>query len=237
MISFCDGILGKINECRSFTSGMIPILTQSGCPFSTNESPTSTVGFSVRYHVFSLRLGQRKTLHQVLQCLLNYVGLQFIHYFTNFIKYFLIIAYGYDEEELLKLLNLVGVVFLLERKPEIHVFMEQMTNVLEKLPADMFPLFPTWIKIVTNRGLSDEHKRRVSEIIDHYTEPREVRTMISNLEKEFENFEFNAEQKGKIEGKSEVAKTMLEKGMDTSFIAELTGLTKEEVEKSRKLPQ
>lgn len=60
--------------------------------------------------------------------------------------------------------------------------------------------------------------------------------MISNLEKAFENFEVNAELKGKVEGKVEVAQTMLEKGMEVSFIAEMTGLSKEEVEKARKKP-
>lgn len=154
-------------------------------------------------------------------------------------KYILINVHGYGEEELLKLSNLIGVVFLLERKPEIHAFMEQMeqlTDVLEKLPQDLFPIFQTWIKIVTNKGLSEAHKRRVSEIIDQFTEPKEVRTMISNLEKAFENFEFNAEQKGIEQGKYEVAKTMLSKGMDVSFVAEMTGLTKAEIEKSRKQP-
>lgn len=56
--------------------------------------------------------------------------------------------------------------------------------------------------------------------------------MISNLEKAFENFEVNAEYKGILK----VARTMLEKGMEVSFIAEMTGLTKEEVERAGKKP-
>jgi predicted transposase/invertase (TIGR01784 family) len=96
---------------------------------------------------------------------------------------------------------------------------------------------------VTNQGLSEAHKTKVSEIIDQYSHSKEVSAMISNLEKAFEDFEFKAELKGieagkakgkaegKAEGKLEVARVMLAKGVDISFIAEMTGLTKEAIEK------
>jgi predicted transposase/invertase (TIGR01784 family) len=62
--------------------------------------------------------------------------------------------------------------------------------------------------------------------------------MISNLEKAFEDFEFKAELKGEIKGKleekSEVAVRLLGKGMEISFITEVTGLPKEEIEKLQK---
>jgi predicted transposase/invertase (TIGR01784 family) len=161
-------------------------------------------------------------------------------------KYILIDIQRYGEAELMELSNLIGTIFLLERKPDIHTFvqrMEQMTGVLENLPNDVFPIFQTWIKLITNNGLSDVNKRKLSTIIDQYGEPKEVRAMISNLEKAFEDFEFNAEKrgieqgisKGIAQGKFEVARTMLQKGMDISFIAEMTGLTKEEVEQSKKM--
>lgn len=40
-----------------------------------------------------------------------------------------------------------------------------------------------------------------------------------------------ARDQGRAEGKIDVAKKMLEKNMDISFIIEVTGLTKEEIEK------
>jgi len=55
--------------------------------------------------------------------------------------------------------------------------------------------------------------------------------MISNLEKLFQNFEYDAEQKGVIQGMELAAQRMLEKGMDISAIVEVTGLTKEKIDK------
>jgi len=40
-------------------------------------------------------------------------------------------------------------------------------------------------------------------------------------------------EKGKIEGKIEVARSMLARGLDERTIAEVTGLTKEQIEKLR----
>jgi predicted transposase/invertase (TIGR01784 family) len=56
-------------------------------------------------------------------------------------------------------------------------------------------------------------------------------TMITNLEKAFDEFEWKAEQAGLVKGKLEVAKTMLDKGMDVAFVMEMTGLPKEQIEK------
>jgi len=156
-------------------------------------------------------------------------------------KYILVNVRDYSDDELLELSNLVGAVFLLEGKQGIHAFMaqmEQLTHVFEKLPYDMFSIWLTWIKLVTHRGLSDEHKQRIDQIVDQYTEPKEAGNMISNLEKLFENFEYDAEQKGVTQGVAQgmelAAQRMLEKGMDISTIVEVTGLTKEKIENIRK---
>ncbi|RWR11862.1 transposase [Siminovitchia fortis] len=42
------------------------------------------------------------------------------------------------------------------------------------------------------------------------------------------------EEKGKLEGKREVARRMLNKGLSVNLIAEVTQLNKEEIEKLRK---
>ena len=90
--------------------------------------------------------------------------------------------------------------------------------------------------------LPDENKKKINQIIDNVHQPKEVHIMISNLEKAFENFEFNAEQKGmeqgkikgEIEGKAEVALHMILKGLEISFISEVTGLSEEKVAELRK---
>lgn len=107
-------------------------------------------------------------------------------------KYILIDVHRYDEQELVRLSNLIGSVFLLERKADIHDFISSLsglTGVLECLPEDSFRLFLTWMKLVTLGRLSEENGQKIAEIVDFYNEPREARSMISNLEKAFEEFD------------------------------------------------
>ncbi|GAA3408934.1 hypothetical protein ACFFNY_08420 [Paenibacillus hodogayensis] len=164
----------------------------------------------------------------------------------------------------MELSNLIGVVFLLEQEDTVYSFMkrmEQLTAVLERLPADLFPIFQTWIKLVTKRGLTEEDNRKVSEMIDRFTEPREAEAMISNVEKLFAEFRFKAEQEGLEmgfergivkgmekgiqeglekgiqegleKGLQEAARRMLGLGMDTSMIVKATGLSEQEIDKLR----
>ncbi|WP_341414366.1 Rpn family recombination-promoting nuclease/putative transposase [Paenibacillus filicis] len=172
-------------------------------------------------------------------------------------RYILIDIHNYNEDQLLKLSNFIGAIFLLERKPDIYAFMEQMeqlTNVLEQMHADLFPVFQAWIKLVTHQGLSEASRKRVSDIIDQYEQPGEVRAMISKFEKAFEGFEFKAMQKGIEQGiergiergieqgilkgqqhaKEEIALNLLKKGLDIATIAEATGFTPAEVEAIQK---
>ncbi|WP_028561242.1 hypothetical protein [Paenibacillus pinihumi] len=122
------------------------------------------------------------------------IFIDLLHY-----KYLLTDIHGFDEQQLEELSNLIGVIFLLERKPEVHAFMKEMkrlANVLEKLPTGLFRIFKHWIKIATNRGLTDACKYPVNEIIDQFTDPKEIRNMICKLEKAFEKIECDAEMKG-----------------------------------------
>lgn len=169
-------------------------------------------------------------------------------------KYILLDVHEYEEKDLLALSNLIGSVFLLEKKPEVSAFVKQLEElavVLEKLPNDLFNLFQAWLKLMTFRGLGEEEKRRVSQVIDQYPNPKEASQMASNLEKAFEDFKIKAKQEGIEEGMEkgiekgieqgiekglmQVAQRMLAQGKDVPSIMEATGLTKEEVEKVKLL--
>ncbi|MBJ6363578.1 hypothetical protein ACFOQM_20345 [Paenibacillus sp. GCM10012307] len=126
------------------------------------------------------------THHAAYQSLLGSKRLfiDLLHY-----KYLLTDVHGYHETQLEGLSNLIGVIFLLERKTEVHAFMEELgrlTQVLEKLPISLFRLFRTWIRIATNQGLSDAQKQQVNEIINRFTEPKEVSILVVRLKKAFE---------------------------------------------------
>lgn len=161
-------------------------------------------------------------------------------------KYILMDIHQYGEQQLLQLSNLIGCVFLLDRKPDVPTFvkqLEQLSMKLAQLPNDAFHLFQAWLKLMTSHRLDDEQKQRVSQVIDQYENPEEASQMVSNLEKAFADFEVKAEQRGKQRGISEgmekgirkVAQRMLKQGKDIASIMEATELTEEEVEKIKML--
>ncbi len=53
------------------------------------------------------------------------------------------------------------------------------------MPQELFSLFKSWMKIITHRSLEPEQHTRISRIIDEYSEPEDVKGMISNVEKIF----------------------------------------------------
>ncbi|SDC43588.1 conserved hypothetical protein (putative transposase or invertase) [Paenibacillus sp. UNCCL117] len=156
-------------------------------------------------------------------------------------RYILIDIHKYNEEQLLRLSNFIGAVFLLERKPDIYTFieqMEQLIGVLERMDDDLFPMFQTWMKLITYSGLSESSRTKMNDILGKYARPREVRTMISKFEKAFEGFEDRAMQRGYEQGiergeqnaKVDVALRLLSKGLDIDIIADATGFTRAELE-------
>lgn len=176
-------------------------------------------------------------------------------------QYILIDIHRYDEQSLLELSNVIGLVFLLDRKTDLHVFikrLEQATPLLENISTDLFYVFKTWIKMVTSRGQTAERNRKINGLIDQFKEPKEAGTMISNLEKMFEEFEINAErngmkkgfdkgfeqgiekgieegiEKGIEEGIEKVARRMMGLQMDIPTIMKATGLTFEQIENIKK---
>jgi predicted transposase/invertase (TIGR01784 family) len=172
-------------------------------------------------------------------------------------KYILIDLNAYSERELKNLSNLISLVFLLERKRDFQELVEQMaemSDMLQGMSQELFPLFKSWMKIITHRSLEPEQHIRISHVIDEYMEPEEVKNMISNVEKIFVDYmtqgvergikqgieqgiekgiEKGIEQ-GIKEGKIEVAKRLLEKGLPVELIIETTDLSAQQIEELKK---
>ncbi|MDI6603783.1 MAG: hypothetical protein QME35_01355 [Thermoanaerobacteraceae bacterium] len=118
-------------------------------------------------------------------------------------KYILIDVNRYSEEELLQLSNLIGSIFLLDRKTDREKLLERLrklTNVLKNLSEDEFVLLRNWVTSIISRSLPEEKKKEVKEILES---SKEAEKMISNLERSLKHEFKKSKIEGKIEGKRE----------------------------------
>ncbi|MCX6089945.1 MAG: hypothetical protein NTX88_06195, partial [Candidatus Atribacteria bacterium] len=130
--------------------------------------------------------------------------------------------------------------------------LKKIIGFFRDMPDELIILFMHWIKFAFSAKVPRSLQESMMNIINK-SKPNEVNTMISNLAKTLEEMEQKAEkrgieegekrgieegeirgiEKGEIRGKRTVAREMLHKGMDEELIAELTGLSREEVEKMK----
>ncbi len=141
-------------------------------------------------------------------------------------QYFLIAENQYSKEALLTIRNIVSTLFLAESHYDIDLLETELINLFEaEADKQAVSLLLNWFKQLATHGRIDSSDYRSLEQV--YLTQEEVKTMlVTALKKERkEIFE-----KGKTEGKVEVAKGMLSKGMQISLISEITALPKEQIE-------
>ena len=155
-------------------------------------------------------------------------------------RYILINVYDYDREELLRLRNLMGAVFLLDRAEDFKEIIEclkELTEVFPKMDEDEFRLFVGWGRNILTRGLASGEKQEISKILES-ANPKEVDVMVSNVEKVLKKSREEAKKEGmkegmkegKKEGMKEIAKLMLADGKEIEEIKKYTSLSREEIE-------
>ena len=152
-------------------------------------------------------------------------------------KYLLFDVARYNEDELLKLGNLIGAVFYMDREIIYENFMEKLknlANLLKNLDEEDFLLFKGWLKNLFMRGMSDEETREIGEIIEITDSNKEVDTMAFSMGKVLlEKFaeerlkgKLEGELKGKLEGELKgkliTAKNLIEVGMKLEDISNVT---------------
>ncbi|MEG0847924.1 MAG: hypothetical protein RSF92_12280 [Niameybacter sp.] len=144
-----------------------------------------------------------------------------------------LLSYSQINSQKIKIQNTVSAIFLLDQKIDSVEFIERAALVATEFNT-----------------LSDEHKLRLKDWLDHIIEDpirkvvldilesdmseEEVRRMTANITKTLQEEKEQAEKKGKLEGEREksleVAKKMLSKGMSIADIIEITGLIEKDIE-------
>ncbi|MDP9751449.1 putative transposase/invertase (TIGR01784 family) [Thermoanaerobacter pentosaceus] len=118
-------------------------------------------------------------------------------------KYILIDVNRYSEEELLQLSNLIGSVFLLDRRidrEELIERLKKLTDVLKNLSEEEFILLRNWFMSIISRFLPEGKRKEVKKIFE---KSEGVEKMISNLERSLKEEFKKTRKEGRIEGKKE----------------------------------
>lgn len=118
-------------------------------------------------------------------------------------KYIFIDVNRYNEEELLQLSNLIGSVFLLDRRidrEELIERLKKLTDVLKNLSEEEFILLRNWFVSIIFRFLPEGKREEVKKIFE---KSEGVEKMISNLERSLKEEFKKTRKEGKIEGKKE----------------------------------
>ncbi len=118
-------------------------------------------------------------------------------------KYILFDVKRYDDEELLKLANVIGSAFFMDKETDSKKITDRLRKIKElsnKLPVDDVNIFINWVKNILTRNLEKETKKEVEEIVD---EMGDVENMVYAIEEAIMKERHKARIEGKIEGKIE----------------------------------
>lgn len=158
-------------------------------------------------------------------------------------KYFKIAANEYTQTQLLKLSNVVSMLFLAETQHDIETLKEELLSLFDKKEdKQAISLLLNWFEQLMIHGHREPIDYQALETIYHSKE--EARTMLENtIARERQTFFDNGKLEGKLEGKIEgkiegklegkleTAKAMLAEGLDPSLVIKVTKLPAEEIER------
>jgi predicted transposase/invertase (TIGR01784 family) len=149
----------------------------------------------------------------------------------------------YSEEDLQQASNVISSVFYLEQAPgalELTARLKKLAEVLEGMTPEQFRQIAAWLKNVIGRKTPPPLQEEINGILQE-KDPREVKKVISNVERVLEEMQRQAlrkgeqkgerkgKRKGERKGKREVAQALLSDGMDYEKVKKFTGLTDEEL--------
>ena len=146
---------------------------------------------------------------------------------------------SYSEAELLELSNLIALIFRLDRVDDLEEILETFVkffSVINKLTPEEFNLFMAWAIQVLPGSFPEENKKEIIRVLKE-AHPKEVETLISNVEravkKSLDDAQKKGIEKGIEKGIQKVAKQMLTEGEAIDKIMRYTGLAREEIERLR----
>ncbi|MFD0715950.1 Rpn family recombination-promoting nuclease/putative transposase [Paenibacillus sp. GCM10027626] len=150
-------------------------------------------------------------------------------------EYLLIDVVRYTEEELLALSNTIGAVFLLDQTKDREQLMERVEKLMDtikQLPEDSQQKFLTWISNMLRRQLP-ENEPHMQDLFHNVKGGVSEMGLEKTLNKIIRECKREGRLEGKLEGKEEVAKRLIEMGLDVSDIAVATGFPVDKIDQLR----
>ena len=176
---------------------------------------------------------------------------------VNF-SYILLDVQRYTPEDLEKLSNVIGAVFLIDRNTNLKVeeligLFKKLAPTIDRLPEEQRQQFAIWFEQILRRFaktnaneeeikqvVSNIHKKGMSAVLtnleknlDWIEEQAVLRGMEKGMEKGMELGKAKGKAEGVAEGIAEgiesIARNMLSKGMEIALIQEVTGLSKQRI--------
>ncbi|MFL1673479.1 Rpn family recombination-promoting nuclease/putative transposase [Paenibacillus dendritiformis] len=142
-------------------------------------------------------------------------------------EYLLIDVARYTEEELLSLSNTIGSVFLLDQTEDQAQLLERLgklMHTIQQLPEESQQKFVAWMANILLQKLPEDEAH-----IQEFVQSVKGDVSVMGLEKILNDIERKGEQKAK----EEVAKRMIDLGLDASVIAAATGFSPDKIEALR----
>lgn len=144
-------------------------------------------------------------------------------------SYFLLDVQRYAEEDLEKLSNMIGAVFLIDRSARFKL--EELIRLFRKLAPTIDQLsqaqrehFAVWLEQMLRRMATTKEKAEEIKHIAADIRTKGMSGMISNFEKNLEWIKEQGIEQGRIIGIETAALNMLREGIDISIIAKVTQL-------------
>lgn len=158
-------------------------------------------------------------------------------------EYLLIDVARYTEDELFSLSNTIGSVFLLDQTEDQGQLLERLgklMHTIQQLPEDSQQKFTAWMANVLKQQLP-KGESHIEELVKNVKGGAAIMGLEQTLKKIRKEERHEGKREGRIEGKiegnlegkEEVAKRMLDLGMEVTVIAAATGFSPEKIEQLR----
>lgn len=165
----------------------------------------------------------------------------FGEYMVDF-KYILIDVNRYSDDELLKLSNLIGSVFLLDKKVKnketIISKVEKLLGVVKSLNLEEKELFSNWVSNIIGSRISKEERNKLVKSLKESEGMEMVYNLQRTMDKEFDRIwkdgAYQGKLEGKLEGKLDTAREALRLGAEIDFVKKITGLDIETLQSLKK---
>lgn len=147
-------------------------------------------------------------------------------------EYLLIDVARYTEEELLSLSNTIGSVFLLDQTEDQEQLLDRLgklVNTIQQLPEDSQQKFMVWMSNILKQQLP-EGESHIEELVKNV----KGGATIMGLEQTLKKMRIEERREGEQTAKVEIAKRMIDLGLDAAVIAAATGFSYEQIEQMQK---